>query len=75
MSFILELTQAGVTTFYATIVPPPAFLTGFGQIRKLALVRNGGGGLVPTGKRICGYVQEYKCRQDMSSGVYYVLMY
>ena len=42
MSFILEFTQAGVTTFYATIVPPPPFLTGFGRIRKLALVRNGG---------------------------------
>ena len=29
--------------FYATIVPPPPqFLIGFGRIRKLASVRNGG---------------------------------
>ena len=43
MSFIFGFTQAGVTTFMPlSSPPPPQFLIGFGRIRKLASVRNGG---------------------------------
>ena len=36
------VTQVGVTTFMPLSYPPPQFLIGFGRIRKLASVRNGG---------------------------------
>ena len=47
MSFILEFTQAGVTTFYATIVLPLLFSSDLDELENWPRGEMGGGGLVP----------------------------